>query len=58
MLWLGEGKWDWETLYHMPIFLRNFFLKKIEKMYIDREKQREKQQNINTPSKKIEKGPF
>lgn len=58
MLWLGEGKWDWDTLYNMPIFLRNFFIKKLEKIFDDRAKALEKQQNSNTSRKKIEKGPF
>jgi len=58
MLWLGEGKWDWDTLYNMPIFLRNFFIRKLEKIFDDRAKALEKQQNSNTSRKKIEKGPF
>lgn len=26
LLWAGEGRWDWNTLYNMPIFLRNFWI--------------------------------
>lgn len=29
MIWHSDGKFSWETLYHMPIYLRNFYLKKI-----------------------------
>jgi hypothetical protein len=23
MLWHGEGRWDWDTIYNMPIHIRN-----------------------------------
>ena len=58
MIWLGEGRWTWETMYHMPIFLRNFYLKKIEKIADDRQAAFQKAQSRNKSSKKIEKGPF
>ena len=29
MIWQSDGKFSWETLYHMPIYLRKFYLKKI-----------------------------
>ena len=29
LVWFGEGRWDWHTLYHMPIFLRKYWTKKI-----------------------------
>lgn len=29
MVWQSNGRFQWETLYHMPIFLRNFYVKKI-----------------------------
>jgi hypothetical protein len=55
LLWIGEGKWDWDTLYNMPIFLRNFYIKKIDKLNHDRQQAQEK-----TKSSKdvIAKPPF
>ena len=29
MIWWSEGRFDWDTLYNMPIYLRSFYLKKI-----------------------------
>ena len=58
LLWLGEGKWDWETLYYMPVYLRSFYIKKLEKIYNDKKEAQQKQQSGNKSSKKIEKGPF
>ena len=42
----GNGGYDWHTLYDMPIWLRNFTIKKIEEHF---EKQNEAQdKNSNT----------
>lgn len=38
VIWFGEGRWDWETIYTMPVFLRNFWVKKINKIVEDRNK--------------------
>lgn len=32
LIWWGDGRWDWETVYNMPIFLRDFWIKKINKI--------------------------
>jgi hypothetical protein len=37
LVWRGEGRWDWDTVYHMPIMLRRFWIKKINKMDFDAE---------------------
>lgn len=29
LVWVGEGRWNWETVYHMPIHIRNFWIRKI-----------------------------
>jgi len=29
LIWHGDGRWDWDDIYHMPIFLRNFWVKKV-----------------------------
>ena len=30
-MWHGEGRWDWNTIYNMPVFLRNFWIDSINK---------------------------
>lgn len=32
MLWHGEGRWTWDEIYQMPIFLRQFYTKQINKI--------------------------
>jgi len=26
LIWFGEGRWDWNDVYHMPIFLRSYWI--------------------------------
>lgn len=60
LIWFGQGRWDWETLYTMPVYLRRFWIKKINKLTEDQraalEKQRSKQQFKQKP--KIVKSPL
>ena len=37
MIWHGEGRWDWDTLYDMPIFLRRRWMKHIKRILDERE---------------------
>jgi hypothetical protein len=32
MLWHGEGRWTWDEIYQMPVFLRRFYVKQINKI--------------------------
>jgi hypothetical protein len=32
MLWHGEGRWTWDEIYEMPVFLRTFYSKQINKL--------------------------
>ena len=45
ILWAGEGRWSWNDLYYMPVFLRNFYIKKLNSIF-------EKQNNIQKQKKK------
>jgi hypothetical protein len=29
MIWWGEGRWDWDTIYNMPIPIRKLWTKKV-----------------------------
>jgi hypothetical protein len=60
LLWHGAGRWDWETLYTMPVYIRRFWIKKINKMNDDAE-QRAKQLHSKQQAKqkqKIVKSPL
>jgi len=30
LVWFGEGRWSWQDIYNMPIFLRRFWIKKVK----------------------------
>ena len=57
LVWAGEGRWDWTTIYNMPIFLRNFYIRKLNKITDLKKKAQQKQQTRTTKSK-VEKPPF
>jgi hypothetical protein len=46
LIWHGEGRWDWDTIYNMPIFLRRFYVNRVNTIIEDRitaQKQRAEQ---------------
>jgi len=55
----GKGGYDWNTVYNMPIWLRNFTFKEIDDYYkkeseaLNKAKQGKDQQTIIDPSGKI-----
>lgn len=62
MIWWGEGRWDWDTLYWMPIPTRMLFLNKLNEI-LEIKFAKEKSTKSNTrPAKKktkpIAKSPF
>jgi hypothetical protein len=42
LIWWGDGKWDWDTIYNMPIFLRKYWVSQVNKILRDREAYNEK----------------
>lgn len=48
----GQGGYDWETIYNMPIWLRRFTFNKI-KEYYDKENSND---DLNTQTQKIKEG--
>lgn len=61
LLWHGEGRWDWDTLYNMPIFLRTFYIKRVNKIIQDRKAQQQanlEQLKNKRKSNNIPKSPF
>ena len=43
LIWHGEGRWDWDTIYNMPIHIRKFWIKKINKIIHDEQEAHQKQ---------------
>ena len=53
MVFHGKGGYDWNTIYHMPIWLRNYIFNKIKEFY-------DKQNEITSQppsSNSVPKGP-
>ena len=36
LIWHGEGRWDWDTIYTMPIHIRRFWTKKVNQIIQER----------------------
>lgn len=36
IVWFGEGRWSWQDIYEMPIFLRIFWIKKMQSIVKER----------------------
>jgi hypothetical protein len=51
----GKGGYTWDTVYEMPIWLRNFTFKKLKEWYDKEQEQIEKQNNqlTNTSGKEL-----
>lgn len=61
ILFHGNGGYDWETIYNMPVWLRNFTYKKIEEFYKKKNEQIDEQNNVisnTTKTDKIAKPPI
>lgn len=37
LIWHGEGRWDWDTVYNMPVHLRRYWIKRVNAIIKDRE---------------------
>ena len=49
----GNGGYDWETIYNMPIWLRKFTFNKIKQYFDEQNEARDKANNIVDNSKEI-----
>jgi hypothetical protein len=51
---MSDGRFDWDTVYHMPIFIRNFWIRKLNHKLAERANG-----GTSAPKKKsIAKSPF
>ena len=55
LVWAGEGRWDWNTIYNMPIWLRNFWVRKLNRLAELKKQALDKQKRKSTPHTKIQK---
>ena len=55
----GDGRWDWNTLYNLPVFIRKFWIRKINQKTEKQNEQIEQKNStiVNTPNK-LAKPPF
>tara|TARA_R100001509_G_scaffold138970_1_gene93321 strand:- start:133 stop:411 length:279 start_codon:yes stop_codon:yes gene_type:complete len=51
IVWFGEGRWNWTDIYNMPIFLRRYWIKRINGIVKDREAAVKQQQQKSNKSK-------
>jgi hypothetical protein len=51
MMWHGEGRWDWNTIYNMPVFLRNFWIDAINRKLQPKTDTKPKLATMPTPVK-------
>jgi hypothetical protein len=60
MLWHGAGRWDWKTLYTMPVYLRRYWIRRIEKMIAEDEQRKSQQQSMAEArrKRKVVKSPL
>lgn len=42
LIWHGAGRWDWDTIYNMPLFLRKFYVKQVNEILAAQEEARKK----------------
>jgi len=59
LIWWGEGRWDWDTIYNMPVHIRRFWVNKLNKIIQDKEEAQEKQiEAAKRKRKSIPKSPM
>lgn len=52
LVWNGQGRWDWNTVYNWPIWLRKFYVVELSKILTPKTTTQPK------PKQKISKPPF
>lgn len=50
LIWYAAGRWSWDDIYNLPIFLRNYYVKRVNKM-IEQENEFHEQQLQNQKAK-------
>ena len=50
LIWWGDGRWDWDTIYNMPVHIRKFWIAKVNK--IIREEQERVEEQLQAAKRK------
>jgi len=59
LVWHGNGRWLWSELYHMPVYLRRFWIRKINQIYEEAKQQDEQNKALQSIKKnKFVKSPL
>jgi len=58
LVWEGNGRWDWETLYTMPVVIRRFWISKLNKMQDERLAAAEKRKSASPKKPNVVKSPL
>ena len=58
LIWVGEGRWTWTDIYHMPLFLRKFYIKKLNSIHEKEKTVNDQRKKKQTPKEKIAKPPL
>ena len=56
LVWWGQGRWDWNTVYELPVPTRKFFIKKMNEVLYKKMNPSTNTQN-KTNTDKIVRGP-
>jgi len=52
LIWWGAGRWDWDTIYYMPVHIRRFWTKKVNKIIQDEQERQEELANATKHKRK------
>jgi hypothetical protein len=59
LVWHGAGRWSWHDLYNMPVYLRRFWIRKINQIYEEANQRAEQQKAARSITKnKVVKSPL
>jgi hypothetical protein len=58
LVWVGAGRWDWETLYTMPVHIRRFWISKLNKMQDDAAAAANNRKSKSNTKPKVVKSPL
>ena len=48
LIWFGEGRWDWDTIYNLPIFIRKFYANHVNSILESKADAAEKQAELTS----------
>lgn len=58
LVWHGAGRWTWQDLYIMPVYLRRFWIRKINQIIEDANQREETKRTKKKTASNIVKSPL